>query len=223
MSNPIKPSFKTEWFSGALIILGFLAAFYFFQHFPNLVPSHWNFKGEVDGYSSAFLAAFALPVMMLVLYLVFIFIPYLDPKKDQYESFAKVYHHFKDLIVAFLFILFMLTGLNGLGYRINVGFWSPIMIGALFILIGALLEKVKMNWFLGIRTPWTLSSEIVWQKTHRVSSWVLMFAGLLLAATVFFAPLIKIILFSLAIFLIVFGLPVYSYILYVREKKAKKQ
>ena len=115
MSNPIKPTFKTEWFSVVVIILAGLAGFYFWSRLPAQVPTHWDFAGQVNGYSSPLLAAFLLPLMMLILYLVFLVLPYLDPKKDQYASFAPVYHRFKDLIVAFLFILFMLTNLNGNG------------------------------------------------------------------------------------------------------------
>jgi len=221
MSNPIKPTAKTEWFSIVFIILTFLAGVYFLQRFPAQVPTHWNFQGQIDGYSSPLLAAFLVPVMMLVIYLVFLFIPYLDPKRDQYGSFATIYHKFKDLIIGFLFIINLMIGLNGIGRPIAVGFWTPILVGLLFISIGGLLEKVKMNWFLGIRTPWTLSSETVWAKTHKLSSRVLMFSGVLMAATAFVPAKIKIVLFVLVIALIVLALPIYSYVLYVQEGKNK--
>ena len=160
--------------------------------------------------------------MMIGMYVMFLFLPYLDPKKDEYESFAKVYHNFKELILVFLIILHFLTGINGLGYTMNIGFFIPIMVGALFMVLGFLLQNVKMNWFLGIRTPWTMSSETVWTKTHKLSSPVLMVAGLLMAATAFVPEKIKIILFILSIALIIFALPLYSYILYTQEKKLKK-
>lgn len=222
MASPIKPSFKTEWFSLFLLLTAFVVAFYFYQNFPVKVPTHWNIRGEVDGYSKPFGAAFLVPIMMIGMYLMFIFLPYLDPKKDQYASFAKVYHNFKDLIITFLFILYFLTGINGLGYKINISFYVPIMVGALFIILGLLLENVKMNWFLGIRTPWTMSSETVWNKTHKLSSRVLMASGILMAATVIVPEKLKIVLFILAIALIIFTLPIYSYVLYAQEKKQKK-
>jgi len=221
MSNPIKPTVKTEWFSVIFIILAFLAGAYFYQNFPDQVPTHWNYKGQVDGYGSPLLAAFMSPTMMLIIYLIFLTIPYLDPKKEQYGSFINIYHRFKDLIITFLFIVGLLIGLNGIGQTIAIGFWMPILVGLLFIAIGGLLEKVKMNWFLGIRTPWTLSSETVWTKTHRLSSRVLMLAGLLMASTVLVPPSIKIFFFILVISLVVLALPVYSYILYRQERKEK--
>ncbi len=223
MSNPIKPTIKTEWFAIVFIILAFLSAVYFYQRFPEQVPTHWNFQGEVNGYSSPLIAAFMIPLIMVVLYLVFLFIPYLDPKKDQYTSFAMIYHKFKDLILVFLFIIYLLVGINSTGQPINIGFWMPIIVGILFVSIGGLLEKVKMNWFLGIRTPWTLSSETVWAKTHKLSSRVLMLAGFLMALTAFVPVKIKVILFILAIALIVLALPIYSYILYAQENKNKNK
>jgi uncharacterized membrane protein len=222
MSNPIKPSFKTEWLALVLIILGLVAGVYFYQHFPAQVPTHWNVKGEVDGYSRPAIAAFAIPLMMIGMYLLFLFLPYFDPKKDQYASFAGIYHKFKNLVVAFLFLLYFLTGLNGIGYKINIGFYAPIMVGMMFMALGILLEKVKMNWFLGIRTPWTMSSETVWNKTHKLSSWVLIISGFCMAATVLVPVKFRIALFILAVALIVFALPIYSYVLYAQEKKIKK-
>lgn len=219
MSNPIKPSFKTEWFSVALIILSFAVGVYFYQNFPTQVPTHWNIQGQVDGYSSAIVGAFLLPSLALALYLMFLVLPYFDPKREEYANFASVYHRFKDLMVAFFYVLFILTGLNGLGYRIDIGFWVPILIGGLFVIIGAMMEKIKMNWFMGIRTPWTMSSETVWNKTHKLSSKVLMLAGLLIAATVLVPPYWKVVLFVLAIVIILVTLPVYSYILFRREQK----
>lgn len=221
MASPIKFSFKTEWFAFCVIIISLMAGLFFYQNFPAQVPSHWNIKGEVDGYSGPFMAAFMLPLMMIGLYIMFIFLPWLDPKKDQYASFASTYHKFKDLIIAFLAILFFMTGLNGLGYQINIGFYTPLMIGALFIIIGFLLERVKMNWFMGIRTPWTMSSDTVWEKTHKLSSRILAVAGIMIAATALVPVKFRLVLFILAVALIVFSLPLYSYILYVREKKQK--
>jgi uncharacterized membrane protein len=155
------------------------------------------------------------------MYLVLLFLPYLDPKREQYADFALVYHYFKDLIITFLFVLFLMIGVNGLGYPVNIGFFAPLLVGLLFVAIGAMLEKVKMNWFMGIRTPWTMSSETVWEKTHKMSGRVLMFAGIVMALVAFVPATFKIILFIFVIALITLGLPVYSYFLYAKEKKGK--
>ncbi len=221
MSNPVKTNFKTEWFSLSLIIIGFLLSYYFFQNFPAQVPSHWNINGEVDAYSGPLMAALMIPILMLVMYIGFFFMPYLDPKKEQYADFSPVYHKFKELFLVFFLILYFLTGLSGLGYKIDIAFCVPVMIGWLFVAIGLLLRKIKMNWFVGIRTPWTLSSETVWTKTNKFGSNLMMIAGVLIAATVLVANLYKIILFVGAVSLMVFATPIYSYILYRQEQKKK--
>jgi uncharacterized membrane protein len=221
MSSPIKTSLRTEWFSLSLLVLSLIFAVYFYQNFPASVPTHWGINGEANGYSGPLGAAFILPAIMIILYLVFLFMPYIDPKKDQYAAFASVYHNFKDLIIAFLFIVYFLTGMNGLGYRVDIGFYMPIMVGVLFIFIGLLMRQVKSNWFMGVRTPWTMSSETVWEKTNKLSSWVFAISGLFIAATVFVAAQAKTILFILAIAFMVLALPIYSYILYSREKNKK--
>ncbi len=222
MPNPIKSSFKTEWFSLSLVMLSFLAASYLYQVFPARVATHWGLNGEVNGYSGPFVAAFLIPILMLGMYILFYFLPYFDPKKDQYTSFAGVYHKFRDLFLAFFFAIFLLSSLSALGNKIDIAFCIPLMVGALFVVLGILLRKVKMNWFLGIRTPWTLSSETVWDKTHELSGRLLPLAGLLMAATVLVSEKFKIILFILAIALIVLVLPFYSYYLFLEEKKKKK-
>ncbi|MFA5155547.1 MAG: DUF1648 domain-containing protein [Patescibacteria group bacterium] len=222
MANPIKPSLKTEWLAWLLIVLSAVIAVYFYQHFPDRVPTHWDFSGQVDGYSSRAVGAFIMPLMMLGLYLLFLFIPYLDPRREQYAAFAGTYHQFKNLLVAFFFVISILTGLSGLGYAVNIGFLIPVLIGLLFILIGSLLHRVKMNWFMGIRTPWTMSSETVWDKTHALSGRVFMLSGLLIAATALVANPWKLILFIAAIAILVLALPVYSYVLFRQEKAGKK-
>lgn len=222
MSSPIKLSWKTEALSVVLLALGFILGFYYLQNFPAQVATHWGLDGEANGYSSAAFAAFFLPFLNLGLYLLFLALPYLDPKKEEYASFAKAYQGVKNLILGFMFILFVLTGVNGLGYTVPIGFWLPILMGFLFIVLGNILSKVKMNWFLGIRTPWTLSSETVWEKTHALGVPVFSLAGLLIAATVLVTGAWKIVFFVAAVVLIAIGLPLYSYLVYRQEQKVKK-
>ena len=221
MSNPIKSSVKTEWLPVLLVIASFLIGAYFYRHFPAQVATHWNLRGQVNGYSSPFTAAFMLPLLMTVIYLLFLGLPFLDPRKEQYAGFANSYHRFKNFLVVFFFVIFLAVGLSGLGYPINVRTWMPLLVGTLFIVVGSILKEVKTNWFLGVRTPWTMSSETVWNKTHQLSGSVFTLAGLLIAATVLVSATAKLIFLAIAILLVVLGLPIYSYFLYANEKKGK--
>ena len=95
MSNPIKPNFKTELLPLVIILITGGASFYFFKNFPAEVPMHWNMAGEVDRYGSKMMGAFLFPAILLGMYLLFLVLPFMDPKKERYEQFRKVYHLFR--------------------------------------------------------------------------------------------------------------------------------
>ena len=222
MSNPVKPTIKTEILSIIIILLAVISSFYFYAHFPEQVPIHWNVSGEVDNYGSRALGAFLFPGIILGMYLLFLALPYLDPKKERYLEFRKVYHIFKAFLVLFMAVIYFISSFNALGYNIPVQFWVPVLVGLLFIVIGNYMSKIKPNWFIGIRTPWTLSSEEVWNKTHRLGGKAFIIGGglMMLIALV---PLPWIMpLFAIMLLTVVLGPGVYSYILYAREQKNKK-
>ncbi len=222
MKNPIKITFLTELLSILLLVASWVAAFYFYAHFPDRVITHWNVRGEADGWSGRGLAAFLLPAIISGMYLLFLVIPLFDPKKDRYKEFSRVYNVFRNLILAIMVLIYFVASLSNIGMDLNVGVWVPLSIGVLFIVLGNYLSKVKMNWFFGIRTPWTLSSETVWNKTHRLGGKVFMVSGALIGLSGL-APLpLRLPLFVIAIMMILFGTIVYSYLVYLSEKKGKK-
>lgn len=178
--SPVKPTYKTEFLPLLFIVLAVAASFYFFATFPEQVPVHWNIHGDPDNFGSKTVGAFAIPVLMLGIYFLFLFIPYFDPKKERYSQFTKVYHAFKAMIVAYLFFIYLIASLASLGYNIRVEVWMPVLVGSMFVVLGNYMSKIKPNWFMGIRTPWTLSSEENWNKTHRFGSKVFMLGGLIM-------------------------------------------
>ncbi|MFA6321856.1 MAG: SdpI family protein [Candidatus Buchananbacteria bacterium] len=198
--NPVKPTFKTEVIPIIAILLSVLASFYFYANFPDLVPTHWNYRGEIDGYAPKLFGAFFFPALIIGIYLFFLFLPYLDPQKNRYQEFAKVYHTFKTLIVLFMVFIYFFTGLAGLGYPAPVNIVVPIGVGILFLVLGNYLGKIKPNWFMGIRTPWTMSNEEVWNKTHRLGGKIFMLIGLfmifgtILPATWFFISFMAVVI-----------------------------
>lgn len=222
MKNPIKPNFKTEFLSLLAVVAALASSFFFYNNFPDRVPTHWNVAGEVDGWSSPFVAAFVLPLIILGMYLMFLLIPVLDPKKDRYEQFVKVYHIFKTILVLFMAVIYFSASFYALGYNVPVATMLPVMIGALFILIGNYMSKIKMNWFMGIRTPWTLSSEEAWNKTHRFGGKLFMLSGIILAGMNLYPADYRGQVLMSTIIVLVFGVFLYSYIIYSKETKKKK-
>lgn len=217
--NPIKPTIKSEIIPLLIIIVAVISALYFYSVFPERVPMHWNFQGEVNGWGSRATAAFAVPAMLIGIYVLFLVLPKIDPRKEKYEQFAKAYNIFRNLILLFLLIIYFLASFNALGYNTQIGLVIPLLVGILFIVLGVYLPQIKSNWFVGIRTPWTLSSETVWEKTHRVGGKMFILAGLLIALSAFAPAVCKAYLFIFAIIILLVGTIGYSYIIYQREKK----
>lgn len=185
MKLPYKTNKSHEAIIILLLIASAVASYFFYQRFPEQVATHWNYEGEVDGYSSRAFAAFFFPCLAIGIYLLMTFLPLVDPRKERYADFSKAYNVLRLSLTILMIALYGIISLNGLGYKVPVGLIMPIGIGLLFIIIGNFLPKVKRNWFVGIRTPWTLSSEDVWNKTHRVSGKLFVIGGILMMLMVF--------------------------------------
>ncbi|MFH1412405.1 MAG: SdpI family protein [bacterium] len=222
MTKELKFNFKTEWLPIFFIIISIAASFYFYSHFPEEVVTHWNFRGEADGWSSKGFAAFFFPGLLAFMYLMFLFLPKIDPRGSKYKQFGKTYNIFKTIIIAFMAGIYFIVGLNGIGYDIEVGSYIPIGVGLLMIIMGNYMSKIKSNWFIGIRTPWTLSSESVWSKTHRFGGKIFMLGGLLIALMPWVPGSFQLPLFILIIIIMVIGSFGYSYFAYRKEEKSKK-
>lgn len=122
---------------------------------------------------------FLMPIVTLAIFLLFLLIPEIDPLKKNIAKFRKYFDWFVVLIVLFLLYIYSLTLFWNLGYRFDMGQMIIPALGFLFFYIGVLLKHTKRNWFIGIRTPWTLSSDAVWDKTHQLGSKLFKIAGII--------------------------------------------
>lgn len=162
-----------------LIILGSLAVgVMVYPQLPEMVASHWNFKGHVDGYSSRFWGAFGIPLMTAGIYALMLVLPLIDPRRENYKKFAGVYRLFKVVLVIFMTGVYLIVILNALGYRVPVDRAIMAGISLLFLVLGNFMGQIRHNYFVGIKTPWTLANEQVWQKTHRLGGRLWVAAGL---------------------------------------------
>ena len=202
----------------ALIIISFIISIYFYNLFPEKIASHWNTSGEVDSYMSKGIGLFLFPIVSLAILLLFLFIPLIDPLKKNIVKFRKYFDWFILLIIFFLFYIYLLTIFWNLGYEFNMNLALIPALGFLFYFIGILIEKSKRNWFVGIRTPWTLSSDKVWDKTHKLGGKLFKISGIIAIIGIFFEKYI--IWFVLIPVLIsVVWTFVYSYVEYRKLKK----
>ena len=178
----MKFNWRVELVQLALILAMFLAAALSWAHVPERIPIHWNFAGEVDRYGGKFAGLLLLPLITLGVYLLLLVLPRLDPGYGNYRSFATAYNVIRVSIVCFMAAVFAVTTLVALGYQANVGLVITTSMGLLFIVLGNFMGKLRPNWFVGVRTPWTLSSKLSWSKTHRLAGWLFMLIGLLVLA-----------------------------------------
>lgn len=214
-------TFKTEWRALLILIATAALSYWSYPQLPTRVASHWNFQGQVDGWTNSTFHALFFPGLLLVMYLVFLIMPYFDPKKERYAEFAKAYRLMRDAILFVLLGVFATATFYNLDYQLNVGAIVAGLIGLLLMVLGNYFGKLKRNWFIGIRTPWTLSSENVWNKTHRLGGHFFMLWGLGLALAPWLNFQLAMIILLSGVAIIVIGINLYSYLLYRKEKQGK--
>jgi uncharacterized membrane protein len=161
-------------FAGALVI---------WPVAPDRIPVHWNFDGRVDGWGGKIEGLLGIPLLALAIYLLMRYLPRIDPGRANYARFGGAYTALRAGIVVLMAVLYGVILSTALERPVDVSRVVPIAVGALFVLVGTVLGKIRPNWFVGIRTPWTMSSKISWVRTHRVGGWLFMALGVLLAAT----------------------------------------
>ncbi|MHB8157923.1 MAG: SdpI family protein [Desulfocucumaceae bacterium] len=172
-----------DWPVLLIIIASLVAGVYFYPQLPDQVPSHWNIRGQVDAYSSKFWGAFGIPIMSAAIYILMALLPMIDPRKENYKRFVGAYRYIKLGLAAFFLLLYVTVLLNSLGYGVPVDRIVITGVGLLIMVLGNFMGQLKHNYFVGIKTPWTLASEEVWRKTHLLSSRVWVVAGLVMAVS----------------------------------------
>jgi uncharacterized membrane protein len=151
---------------------------------PDRIPTHWNIQGKVDGYGEKTWATFLVPAMMIGFLVLFAFLPALSPKHFEVDSFRSTYLYIMVLTTAFF--LFM----HGV---ILLSTWQEVrqgpkfldvgraIVGGMFLFfafLGNVMGKVRKNFYIGIRVPWTLASDRVWNDTHRLAAWLMVIGGI---------------------------------------------
>ncbi len=207
---------KSEIIIFGIIILSFAISAYYYPQMPEKVASHWNAEGQVNGYMSKFWGLFLMPIISVGLLLLFILIPRIDPLKSNIEEFRKHYDGFVVLIMVFLFYLHLLTIFWNSGYTFNMVIFLSPAFAILFYYSGILIENAKRNWFIGIRTPWTLSSEKVWDKTHKLGGKLFKIAGILSLFAIFFESYAVLVIVVPVIMVFIYTV-MYSYFEYQKE------
>lgn len=167
------------WILG-LVLLSFAVGVLFYPRLPAMVASHWDERGQVDGYTPRFWGVFLLPITIAGLACLLLAIPSIDPLKANIARFRAQYDSFVLLVVGYFFYLHLLTLLWNLGVRMPRSVLQMLApaVAVLFYAMGVLVQHARRNYFIGIRTPWTLSSDEVWDRTHQAAGKWFKWAGL---------------------------------------------
>ena len=166
-----------------LVLAGFALAVVQYPGLPDPMPSHWNMAGQVDGWMPKFWGVMIFPIVMAVMWLVFLVLPGISPRGFEMDPFTRAWGYLRVAILAYV----LLIGALAMKAAKSQGQISQTAIfvglGVLFVLMGNFLGKVTRNFFVGIRTPWTLANEEVWHRTHRLGGKCFVAAGLFVVAS----------------------------------------
>ena len=184
---------------------------------PERMPVHWGLHGDVNGYGSRAHGAFLLPGVMLLIWLLMRFLPRIDPRRANYAKFADTYDLLVNSLVALFAVMHVALIGAALGWPISMERVAPALIGLQFVILGNALPRARPNWWFGIRTPWTLSNDRVWTRTHRVGGYLLTGAGVVLLVAAALPGAWTFALGATAVATAGFGSLVYSYFAWKQE------
>lgn len=204
-----KENKKTLFITCAVILLPIIAGLLLWDRLPDRIPTHWGIGGEVDGWSGKGFAVFAMPLMMLGIQLLCFFVTASDPKR------GNIRRKYLSMVLWIIPVLSVMTSCISyavaLGAQIRVEQVIPGFIGLMFVIIGNYMPKFQQSYTMGIRLPWTLSSEENWNRTHRFGGKIWALGGI----GVLFCTLMGWGMASIVILAVVVIVPtVYSYVLY---------
>lgn len=209
---------KIDIYPVTIVAISLIANIITYPYLPEQIPTHWNTRGIIDDYGPKMPYAFIGTIVALAMLILFEILPYLDPRKENYRRFKRPYSIIRDALITFSAGVGLIPYIAS-AYGINDP--SKLIIGAislLFIVFGNYMGQLKQNWYAGIKTPWTLSSETVWNKTHRLSGKLMMLSGFLTIISLAFKLQISSLVFTATTTVWAIGSCIYSYIIYHMEK-----
>jgi uncharacterized membrane protein len=176
----MKVTWRSEIIPLALIAAMFVLGAIAWPQAPDRIPIHWGFSGEPDNYAGKVFGLFGGPMISLGIYGLLLILPRIDPRRRNYELFWGKYLIIRTLIITVLAGIQLVTFLWAIGVEINMNLAVFMIVGFLLIFTGNYMGKLRPTWFVGIRTPWTLSSKESWNKTHRLGGRLFVLFGLAL-------------------------------------------
>lgn len=206
-----------KWYPAVLIAVTAIVSAVAYPRLPETVPSHWDIHGHVNGWQSRGQAAFFMPILLLVLWAVMRGLPAIDPRRANYAKFQPTYDFMIAAVLTMVALIHVAVLGFALGLPISIHRVAPIALGVLLIAIGNQLPRARSNWWFGIRTPWTLSNERVWERTHRVGGYLMTAAGVVVAVSALISGSTGPLLIIVCVAASALGSMIYSYVAWRQE------
>lgn len=188
---------------------------------PEEVASHWDLNGAVNGTTSRFWLVLMMPILAVALAGILTIAPKVDPKRRNFPLHAGAYWVVANAVLVFLAVVDVLVIGYNLGWPIKIQVVMMPGLGLLFIVIGNVMTRVRPNWIFGIRTPWTLSSEVSWRETHRIGGYGFVAVGVAVLITSIAAPTAAIYVMLIGISIATLLAVVWSYVAWKRDPNAQ--
>lgn len=210
----------STWYSALVVAAAVAMSVAAYPRLPERVPVHWGIHGEPDRWGGRFEGAVLFPFIMFGAWLLLRFLPRIDPRAPNYPKMQSTYDFMINAVLTLMLVVHGMILATGLGYAVPVGRITPVLIGALFVTLGNVLPRARPNWYFGIRTPWTLSSDPVWARTHRVGGYTMTAAGIVILAGAALPGIWPFAVFIVAAAIASIFPIVYSYIAWRKETRS---
>lgn len=217
----IKSTFKKEWYVILVLAAPFIASIYLWNDMPDIVPTHFNAQGEADDYGPKWINAFLLPGIAVLTYLFLLTIPAIDPKK-RIERTQKPITAIRVIISIFLVGIYTIVMMKTFNVDAKIDQFVFVGVGLLIVVVGNYMNSIKPNYFIGLRTPWTLEDPEVWKRTHRFSSKLWIIGGSFMIISTFIPSLRGSLYVIVGLVAILAIIPfAYSYVIFNKLQKSE--
>ena len=186
---------------------------------PDRFPAHWGFSGQVDRYGGKFEGLLLLPLIGIGIYLLLLAIPRIDPSRQNYQRFATAYAVIRLVVLAMVGFLYVVVQVTASGNDVNINLVIGLLMGGMFLVLGSVLGRIKPNYMVGVRTPWTLASQASWNATHQLSGWLFMASGAITIVITLFNPNAAVIVMLVTILTSTVIAVAYSYWAFSRDEE----
>ena len=209
------------WLGPVLLAAMVVFALAVYPSLPEQVPTHWGLRGEPDDWMPKWPGAFLPPLLGAGVWVLLLVLRRIDPRRAHYESFRSTFWLLLNVLLSFFALLHVVSLGTALGWPLDAGRAILLAVGLLFIALGSYLPRVRSNWWIGIRTPWTLESERVWRETHRLAGRTFTAGGLLTMGAALLPPELRPVVALAGLLVAGFVPAVYSYLAYRRAQRER--